>query len=213
MKLLTNIKKYFWQIIIIILSIIILLQKCSNDSNVVSQTVTTTDTLWLYKTDTFTKKVVVYKTKLKIPSSKEFQLSSNIDTCNKRLKNLINDYALIRIYKDSIPLSIDGLDLGGIIIKDTVYLNKLQNREVFRNIKISQITKTITITKEAEVKRQLYFGGSILGNAKGNLSVGPGLLYKDRKDRIFTVNASVDNIGNIIYGGGTYWKINLNKKK
>ena len=40
----------------------------------------------------------------------------------------------------------------------------------------------------------------------------PGLLYKDRKDRIFQANVGVNFDGTLTFGVGTYWKINLNKK-
>jgi hypothetical protein len=41
--------------------------------------------------------------------------------------------------------------------------------------------------------------------------VTPGLLYKDRKDKIYQVNCIINNEGNIYYGVGMYWKIRLKK--
>jgi hypothetical protein len=41
--------------------------------------------------------------------------------------------------------------------------------------------------------------------------ITPGLLYKDRKDRVYQLNVGVNFDGTLTYGLGAYWKINLKK--
>lgn len=207
-----NIKKYFWRGLVAILVLIIIFQRCNRDVITPDETKTTVDTIWKTHVDTLVKIVPIYKEKLIYPKGEQYQSSENIDTCQLRFNQLLKDYATARVYQDTIKLD-DILDFGEIIIKDTVWTNKLGERQVFRNIKLPEINTTTTITKIAPSKRQLYAGGLILGNASGINSINPGLLYKDRKDRIYSLNAEITFNGDIYYGGGLYWKFDLNKKK
>jgi hypothetical protein len=58
----------------------------------------------------------------------------------------------------------------------------------------------------------LYIGGNLFGDRRTLQSFTPGVLYKDRKDRVYQANVGVNFDGTLIFGLGTYWKINLNKK-
>ena len=96
--------------------------------------------------------------------------------------------------------------LGTVVIRDTVWLNKLYGkREYTKNYKIPFVTKTIT--KKEDPKRQLYVGGNAFMN--NTILLTPGLIYKDKKDRVFQANVGIGFDGSINYGIGTYWKIKL----
>jgi len=123
--------------------------------------------------------------------------------------NLVKQYLALgdsmfskNVYKTSYQLD----SFGTAIIVDTVTANKLAGRLISYNLNIP--TKTITITKPAPAVRQFYIGGGLYGNPLVPIkSANLGLLYKDRKDRIFIASIGFD--GQPIYGFQTYWKINL----
>jgi hypothetical protein len=95
---------------------------------------------------------------------------------------------------------------GTATIVDTVTANKLTGRFISYNLSIP--SKTITITKPAPAVRQFYVGGGLYGNPLAPIkSANLGLLYKDRKDRIFIASIGFD--GQPIYGLQSYWKIKL----
>jgi hypothetical protein len=120
----------------------------------------------------------------------------------------MKEYNRRTTYKDTIALD----SLGTITVIDTVFQNSLKERTIFKNYKIPLVTKTTTIIKQQDPKRQLYIGGNLFGDRRTLQSFTPGVLYKDRKDRVYQANVGVNFDGTLIFGVGTYWKINLNKK-
>jgi hypothetical protein len=187
-------------IVIIILAIIIILMR-SCESTVVPKepiVITKYDTIWKKTIDTITKKVFVDKIEY-VPFEKI--IFANVEEC-------MREYNKKTTYKDTIALD----SLGTITVIDTVFQNSLKERTIFKNYKIPLVTKTITIIKQQDPKRQLYIGGNLFGDKRTLQSITPGLLYKDRKDRIYQANVGVNFDGTLIFGVGTYWKINLNKK-
>jgi hypothetical protein len=92
-----------------------------------------------------------------------------------------------------------------------VFQNRLGIRTIFKDYKIPLVTKTITIIEAQQPNRQLYIGGNLFGDRRTLQMITPGLLYKDRKDRVYQLNVGVDFYGTLTYGLGTYWKINLKK--
>lgn len=190
----------FTYIIIAVLVAIILLQRsCSSVSTSEEPVVITKyDTVWKETHDTLIKKVFVDKVEY-VPYEKI--IFANVEDCMK-------EYNRRTTYKDTIALD----SLGTITVIDTVFQNSLKERTIFKNYKIPLVTKTTTIIKQADPKRQLYIGGNLFGDRRTLQSFTPGLLYKDRKDRIFQANVGVDFDGTLTFGVGTYWKINLNKK-
>ena len=200
----------FTYIIIAVLVVIIFLQRsCSSVSTTEEPTVITKyDTIWKKTHDTITKEVEVVKIQYVKPEGPEYTPGEHIDTCRARFNYLLKQHTARRTYKDTIKLD----SLGTITIIDTVWLNKLKNRTYINNYKIPLVTKTITIIKQPDPKRQLYIGGNLFGDRRTLQSFTPGVLYKDKKDRIFQANVGVNFDGTLIFGVGTYWKINLNKK-
>ena len=186
-------------VIIILVAIIILMRSC--ESTIIPKepiVITKYDTIWKKTHDTIIKKVTVDKVKY-VPFEKI--IFANVEACMK-------EYNRQTTYKDTIALD----SIGTITVIDTVFQNQLKERTIIKDYKIPLVTKTITIIKQPDPKRQLYIGGNLFGDERTLQSIAPGLIYKDRKDRIFQANVGVDFDGTLTFGVGTYWKINLNKK-
>jgi hypothetical protein len=190
----------FTYIIIAVLVVIIFLQRsCSSVSTTEEPTVVTKyDTVWKETHDTIIKKVFIDKIQY-VPFEKI--IFANVEECMK-------EYNRKTTYKDTIALD----SLGTITVIDTVFQNSLKDRTIFKNYKIPLVTKTTTIIKQQDPKRQLYIGGNLFGDKTTLQSFTPGVLYKDRKDRVYQANVGVNFDGTLTFGVGTYWKINLNKK-
>jgi hypothetical protein len=165
------------------------------------------DTIWKHTHDTIIKKVKVVKVEYIKPEGPEYTPGEHIDTCAARFNYLLKQHSAIRTYKDTIALD----SLGTITVIDTVWLNKLKKRTYIKNYKIPSVTKTTTIIKQQDPKRQLYFGGNLFGDNRNLQSISPGIIYKDKKDRIFQANVGLSFNGQVIYGIGTYWKIKFKK--
>jgi hypothetical protein len=139
-----------------------------------------------------------------IETKLEYVLSEEDYGLVEKLDTLIELYSMKNIYNDSIKIDT----FGYVNVTDTVQENKLLGRSFITNIVIPEKTVTITNTIYPKPKRQFYIGGGISGNKISPInSVNAGLLYKDRRDRIFGIGASYD--GQIYYGIQSYWKIKL----
>jgi hypothetical protein len=196
-------------IVIGVLVIIILLQRgCSGKTISEPTVITKYDTIWKKTHDTITKEVEVVKIEYVKPDGPEYTSGEHIDTCRARFSYLLKQHIARRTYTDTIKLD----SLGTITVIDTVWLNKLGKRTYIKDYKIPLVTKTTTIIKQPDPKRQLYIGGNLFGDRRTLQSFTPGVLYKDRKDRVYQANVGVNFDGTLIFGLGTYWKINLNKK-
>lgn len=205
-----NFKKYITIIVIGILLLIILLQRSCCTGNTVVQkpiSVIKLDTLWKITHDTIIKRIKVTTIKYIKPTGPKYIPGENIDTCNARFNFLLKEHTALSVYSDTLKLD----SIGKITIIDTVWLNKLKQRTYIKDYKIPFVTKTVTIIKEQDPKRQLYIGGNLFGD-KGTLQLlTPGILYKTRKDQIYQLNAGINFDGTITYGLGMYWKIKLKK--
>jgi hypothetical protein len=203
-----NIKIDFKYIIIAVLvSIILVMKACDNHIETIDEPIVLTkyDTVWKHTHDTIIKKVNVVK--IIHPKEPVFLPGDNIDTCKSRFNELAKEYTAKLVYCDTIKLD----SIGIITVVDTVSYNKIKDRKYIRNYKIPLVTKTTTIIKPTDPKRQLYFGGNLFGNNRNLQSISPGIIYKDKKDRIFQANVGLNFDGQIIYGIGTYWKIKFKK--
>lgn len=204
-------KKYYSAIIILILVTIILLQRSCNGKTIVNAPTIETkiDTIWKTKHDTVINTVKQTKViHVAVPADPQFHPSDDIDTCKTRFNKLLTEYLTKRIYNDTLKLD----SLGTITLIDTVFMNKLGKRTKIYDYKIPVITKTITITKHDEPKRQLYIGGNMFGDKTKIQLVTPGILYKTKKDHIYQANIGINFDGTITYGLGAYWKIKLSNK-
>jgi hypothetical protein len=201
---------HFTVIVIGLLIAIIILQRSCTDPKLVTpepSVVTKIDTIWKHVYHTTIKKVPVKSYIYYEPEIVRVTPSDNIDTCRAKFNTLFKKHSIQTIYQDTLKLD----SLGTVTIIDTVWLNKLSKRIYIQNIKIPTVTKTTTITKQKPAVRQLYIGGNFFTSNLTENIVTPGLIYKDRKDRIYQVNVGIDNTGSVYYGGGLFWKIKLHK--
>jgi hypothetical protein len=181
-------------VIVALVVVIILMRSCCNvDSK--ETTYVKTDTIYKVTKDTVIKNVKVVSVRY-VPVKET--IFKSIDTCNK-------EYNRQTVYRDTIKLD----SIGGITIIDTVFQNRLGKRTIFKDYKIPLVTKTSTIIKAQQPNRQLYIGGNLFGDRRSLQMITPGLLYKDRKDRIYIANVGINFDGSITYGVGAYFKIKL----
>jgi hypothetical protein len=152
------------------------------------------DTVYVRTTQTVYKKGdVIYK---EVPIY--VQLPPRIDTVE-----VIRDYYSKVIYKDTLKLKDS---LGYITLTDTIFQNNISGREWVSHV--NKITiKDVTIVKELP-KNQFYLGGLLnLNNKTGFTSVGPSVLFKTKKDRVFSVGAGLGTNMTVYYQGGIYIKL------
>lgn len=192
----------YW-LIAILIGIILLQRSCTSNANksLVKETVKL-DTVWRETKDTVFKTIKITNTKYVPLKEDKYTVSNDCNSCKTRFENLLKDHLVRTVYADTIKLD----SLGTIVVKDTVWLNKLYGkREYIKDYKIPFVTKTII--KKEDPKRQMYIGGNTFIGTSGLLT--PGLIYKDLKDRVYQANIGVGFDGSINYGFGMYWKINL----
>jgi len=200
-------KNRFYFIIIACLVAIILIQRsCDKIERAGDTTEVKIDTIYKHVHDTITKEVTVYKKQYVHINKPEYYPGETIDTCKARFQNLLKEHLVRTIYSDTLKLD----SLGTIVIRDTVWINKLYGKRGYiKDYKIPQVTKTITITKQEEPKRQLYVGLNGFVNRNDITAFSPGFIYKTKKDHIYQASIGVDFNGTITYGFGTYWKIKI----
>ena len=198
-------------IIIIILVGIILLQRldCNSGSGSTPKNDTTIvrDTLWKHYDTTVKKPMVIRKT-IHDTLPPEYYPDPMYDSLVVQYRELAKDFLAKNIYEDTFLLP--NLK-GSLRIKDTVKNNKLMGRSYEADYQIPTVKETITITEHALPKRQLYVGGGLAANLSGFGNAQVGLLYKDRKDKLFGAFVSIQPTGSIAYGVQSYWKIRLKK--
>ena len=186
-----------------LVAIIILQRSCNNNIGINNDKITVkTDTVWKVTKDTVFKTVNAVKTEYISIDKEEYKPGESIDTCKTRFNSLLKEHLVRTVYSDTLNLD----SLGTVVIRDTVWLNKLYGkREYIKDYKIPFVTKTII--KKEDPRRQMYVGGNAFIGGSGLLT--PGLIYKDRKDRVYQANIGLGIDGSINYGFGMYWKINL----
>lgn len=198
--------KLIFLIIIGLLATLALYQWKGSDNHEGPDTLIVRDTAWLKYDSLIVKKVKVTK-EIPVPYKvlvKEYQADTSYPKLKKQYEDLAKDYATKRVYVDSVNVG----KFGHIKITDTVSENKLGKRTTKDNFKIPVVKETVTITKYAEPKRQLYLGGGINGNAGSGLrSFEAGLLYKTKKDQLYGVKAATTVDGITTFGFSTYFKL------
>ena len=227
-------RKYFKEILIIGLIIVILLMRaCSGDSSVQEKDIVNVDgkdyelleqkidTVFIEKTIEVPKYVPKYITKVETVT---VEVPADVDSLK-----VVEDYYAKYIVKDTLNLTydfgpeitIDSLgtkpnpSLGFGFLTDTIYQNKILSRKIEWNFQIPTIYNT-KIVKELP-KRQFYYGvGADFNKTDFIQSAKFGILYKDKKDKIFGLNLGVLNANNNVtpyVGGSLYWKLSFKKNK
>jgi hypothetical protein len=201
-------KPNFSFIIIVLLTLVIILQRTCNKSVKIADDKITikTDTVWKHTRDTVFQDVKIIEKVFVNSENVNHYPGETIDTCKARFQNLLKEHLVRTVYSDTLKLD----SLGTIVVRDTVWINKLYGKRSYtKNYKIPQVTKTITITKQEEPKRQLYVGLNAFANRNDITAFSPGFIYKTKKDQIYQASIGVSFDGTVTYGFGTYWKIKI----
>ena len=227
-------RKYFKEILIIGLIIVILLMRaCSGDSSVQEKDIVNVDgkdyelleqkidTVFIEKTIEVPKYVPKYITKVETVT---VEVPADVDSLK-----VVEDYYAKYIVKDTLNLTYEfgpevtiaslgpkpNPSLGFGFLTDTISQNKILSRKIEWNFQIPTIYNT-KIVKELP-KRQFYYGvGADFNKTDFIQSAKFGILYKDKKDKIFGLNLGVINANNNVtpyVGGSLYWKLSFKKNK
>jgi hypothetical protein len=133
---------------------------------------------------------------------------TNYVALKKQYQRLVIEHLSKNIYEDKLILDT----LGNIIIRDTTQFNKLGKRSYELNLRIPKRIDSVYVTNTvlAPPKRQVYLGiGANATRTLGTFGLRGSMLYKDKKDNIFSPSVTVNTNGSIIYGIDTYFKIKL----
>ena len=229
-----TLQKYFKEILIVGLIVVILLMRaCSGDSSTDPKDIVKVDgkdyelleqkidTVFIEKTIEVPKYVPKYITKVETVT---VEVPADVDSLK-----VVEDYYAKYIVKDTLNLTydfgpeitIDSLgtkpnpSLGFGYLTDTISQNRILSRKIEWNFQIPTIYNT-KIVKELP-KRQFYYGvGADFNKTDFIQSAKFGVLYKDKKDKIFGLNLGVLNTNNNVtpyIGGSLYWKLSFKKKK
>lgn len=191
-------------ITIILLLVVILLQdKCSSPT----PTKETRDTIIVYKTvhDTIPGKIQFVKTKI---DTSIWQKKSDYkpDTTYKGLLKQYNFLGNKHFATNSFKTDFAIGDYGTVSVIDSVRENWLVSSVIETNLKIP--TTTITVTKEAPIKRQLYVGFSLTGNQPAPINgVYGDIMLKTKKDRLYGVSMGFN--GEPVYKVSLLWPLKI----
>lgn len=150
------------------------------------------------------KRLTIHKTDTQYVKEPWMVPDTNYAVLKKQFEDLVTKYASANIYQDTIRIDT----IGVVILTDTVRQNQLRFRNYVHNYKIP----TITITKQVPLppRRQVYIGGAVGATYPVAISsVQAGMLFKDKKDRVFGASVGLDTRGVMTYSLSSYWKISL----
>jgi hypothetical protein len=114
---------------------------------------------------------------------------------------VIGDYFSTYLYSDTQHISF-----GKIIINDTVTENKIAGRGLKYDLSIPEVRITKTLPK-----RNIVFFTLNSGYSNNLISVGGGLLFKNKQDAGFGINAMINTQGQPLYGFQFVLPIRLHK--
>lgn len=199
--------KHFSITIIALLVAVIFLQRQCNSSQPTPEpsTIVKVDTHYVYKDTVIIKYVTLVKTDtMWLPGDSVFIP----DTCYAQLKlqfeTLTRSYVARNIYRDTLALDT----FGFVIVQDTIQYNRLRQHQYQLSYSMPVVTKTVTLP----AKRQLYAGGGLSTNtALTSMSLQSGLLYKDKKDRVYGLYILTNGQEPAQVGFSSYWKIRFKK--
>lgn len=133
---------------------------------------------------------------------------TNYAALKKQYQRLAIAHLTKNIYEDKLSLDT----LGNIIIRDTTQFNKLGGRSYQLNLRIPKRVDSVFVTNTilAPPTRQVYLGiGANSTQTLATFGLRASLLYKDKKDNMFSPSVTINTNGSIIYGIDTYFKIKL----
>jgi hypothetical protein len=170
-----------------------------------NDTVTVHDTTWQIHDSIIIKKVPVIKEVIvEVKSRPEMLPDTNYDNLKRQYMALLQLYLNQKFYSDTLRIST----FGYILVQDSVRENKLTNRRTRENYEIPIVKETKTITKYAPPTRNIYVGAGVMANnSLGIRGAQAGLIYKNKKDKLYQISTSVDLDGQVMYGASYFYKI------
>ena len=203
------ISKNFLNLLVLAIIAFMLMRECNTSKQSLQRkpdTVVVIDTIYITKTKTITKKMLIASTDTTYDFTKDLKFipDTSYETLKRQFTKLSKDYTARNIYKDTLALD----SIGFVYVTDSVQFNILSKRNYTYSYKLPTITKTVSTTTYAKPVRQLYVGAGI--STLGVSSINAGVIYKSRKDQLYGFTLSVDN-GQLVYGAQTYFKIKLSK--
>lgn len=209
------ITKNFQFLVIVALFVVIILQRNSTPTAPDPKpiVITVVDTSWKSRTSPITN---VYPTVTNnIPAAKvvgkgvdTMYLPSPDDSVLRIQYQALRDSLLAQnIYTQTLKY-----DSSSVTVTDTVHQNRIAGRSYSFNLKYPEITTTTTIKEPYKPVNQFYVGAGLTGNPSNLLSgAKAGIIFKNKKDHIYQVDAvHMFNYGTH-YGVSTYWKLKLKK--
>lgn len=195
----------FLYLVIGFLLVIVLLQRCGGGGKTPETPSPKIDTVIKYITvhDTVKGKIKYIKgeTDTSWITLIQHVPDTNYPILLKQYKALGDRHFKTNVYKTKFPIKY-----GSAQVTDSIFGNELVNSNIELDVIFPE--KTITIVKPAPPVRQLYIGTFLTGDKKDFInSINVGLLYKDRKDKVFGLSVGYNNVGTIQYGASSYWKI------
>lgn len=155
------------------------------------------DTTYITKDSLIYKKGKDIRVEVEVP----IYIPAQVDT-----QLILKDFFSKRFYKDTIDLGQNSF----VIINDTISENKILSRG-FNSSITERIIKDTFFLKELP-KRQLFFGLQGGFDKKEIVNYGGlGLLYKDKKDKVFNLGLGINSNKQPTIMGGVFWKIKLKK--
>lgn len=189
-------------IVIGVLIAVVLLQKCSGgDPQIVSKIDTVIKYVKVHDTIKIKPEYIKGETDTSWITLIQYVPDTNYSKLLQQYKALGGYHFTRNTYKTKFPIKY-----GVATVTDTVFGNELISSKLELDVVFPE--KTITIVNPAAPVRQFYAGTFLTGDKKDFInSVNIGLLYKDKKDKIFGLSVGYNNVGTIQYGVSSYWKI------
>ena len=195
-------------IIGVLLGIILIQKACTTSvEKPKTDTVVVTKIVYVPVHDTiYTDPKIVVRLVPSKPLPPEYLPDTNYAALQKQYEKLVIAHLTENVYVDKLNLD----SLGSIIIRDTTQFNKLKKRSYAVSLRIPRIVDSVFVKNTISPRRQLYAGVGVTSTQTlGTFGLRGSLLYKDKKDNIFSPSVTVNTNGNIIYGIDTYFKLRL----
>lgn len=196
--------KQLLMIIALLVAIILMQRQCSSPQPTPEPvTIVDVDTVYVYKDTVITKYVTLVKTDtMWLPGDSVFIPDTCYDQLKIQFETLARSYSVRNIYLDTLLLDTFGV----VILHDTIQYNRLKQHQYHLLYSMPVVTKTVVLPP----KRKLYAGGGLSVNtALTNMTLQGGLLYKDKKDRMYGVHVLTNGREPAQIGVSSYWKIKL----
>jgi len=193
-------------LVIIALLIVVILQMCNKRYPVPGTTVVNRDTTWIVKDSVIrsTPQLITHIKESDTTIIKEYYADENYEELLIQYNTLLEEFLARSVYSDSLKID----SVGYVHVKDSVTRNSIVGRSFHYNLNYPIIHDSITVYDPPA--RQLYIG---VGTGSSSLpimdQISLGLMYVDRKDRMFELTGTYDKYNQFGIQLATYWKIKL----